>query len=57
MLLIFCILDCRVFDVLLAGAKAKDWNGSLPLHVACAEQAPVEVVRALLEAHGDGEAA
>ena len=41
----------------MAGAKEKDTIGDLPLHVACAYQAPVEVVRALLEAHGDGEAA
>jgi hypothetical protein len=39
------------------GAKTKNNNGRLPLHVACLNQAPVEVVAALLEAHPDGEAA
>jgi len=38
-------------------AKENDWNGWLPLHLACANQGAVEVVHALLEAHGDGEAA
>ncbi len=41
----------------MAGAKEKDKDGILPLHRACVFKAPVEVVRALLEAHGDGEAA
>ena len=29
----------------------------LPLHLACVNKAPVEVVRALLEAYPEGEAA
>ncbi len=41
----------------MAGAKEKNTNGDLLLHRAFVYQAPVEVVRALLEALGDGEAA
>ncbi len=44
-------------DVRGAGAKEKDENGRLPLHLACAFNAPVEVVAAVLAAHPDGEAA
>ena len=44
-------------DVRGAGAKEKDKDGRLPLHVACANKAPVEVVAAVLAAHPDGEAA
>ena len=40
-----------------AGAKEKDKDGNLPLLLACALKAPVEVVDALLAAHPDGEAA
>ncbi len=35
----------------------KDEDGRLPLHLSCADQAPVSVVSALLAAHPDGEAA
>ncbi len=44
-------------DVRWAGAKEKDKDGRLPLHVACGNKAPVEVVAAVLAAHTDGEAA
>ena len=39
-----------------AGAKTEkdDDDGSLPLHCAAENQAPLEVVEALLRAHGDG---
>ena len=37
--------------------KEKNKDGRLPLHLACANNAPVEVVAALLAAHPDGEAA
>ena len=40
-----------------AGAREKSFFGMLPLHLACAKKAPVEVVAALLAAHPDGEAA
>ena len=40
-----------------AGARQRDYFGELPLHFACANKAPVEVVAALLAAHPDGEAA
>ena len=36
------------------GAKQKDKNGRLPLHVAVERQAPEEVTLALLKAHPDG---
>ena len=36
------------------GAKETNENGPLPLHGAAAFEAPVEVVRALLEAHPQG---
>jgi hypothetical protein len=34
-----------------------DFFNRLPLHLACLNQAPVEVVTALLKAHPDGEVA
>ena len=40
-----------------SGAKEKDEDGRLPLHLSCADQAPVSVVSALLAAHPDGESA
>ncbi len=39
------------------GAKERDNRGRLPLHLACGNNAPAEVVVALLAAHADGEAA
>ncbi len=40
-----------------AGARKTDKNNMLPLHLACVNKAPAEVVVALLAAHADGEAA
>ena len=40
-----------------AGSREKGNDGSLPLHLAFANKAPVEVVAAVLAAHPDGEAA
>ena len=51
------MLLCEGVPHARAGAKEKDQNGRLPLHVACVYKAPVEVVLALLAAHPDGEAA
>ena len=48
---------CIVCDIPRAGAKETAEGGLLPLHVACAKQAPVSAVSALLAAHPDGEAA
>jgi hypothetical protein len=36
-------------------AKITDFHNRLPLHLACLNQAPFEVVFALLNAHPDGE--
>jgi ankyrin repeat protein len=53
----------NIFDYLRAGAKEKakargtDQDGQLPLHFACVNNAPVEVVILLLEAYPDGNAA
>jgi hypothetical protein len=38
-------------------AKEKDFFGDLPLHLACANKAPIAAVSALLAAYPDGEAA
>ncbi len=41
----------------MTGAKAKDKDGRLPLHLSCEKEAPIGVVQALLAVHPDGEAA
>ncbi len=39
-----------------AGANDIDEDGRLPLHLACANEAPADVVAAVLGAHREGEA-
>jgi hypothetical protein len=48
---------CRTVSHILSGAKVKDKDGLLPIQSACAHNAPVDVVCALLAAYPDGEAA
>ena len=52
--------DCMatiVNEPIYAGARdKKEKDDRLPLHLACAHQAPADVVAALLAAHRDGEA-
>ena len=40
-----------------AGANDIDEDGRLPLHLACANKAPADVVAAVLAAHREGERA
>ncbi len=53
----FIIVKVAKFDRLFAGAKEKTKDGRLALHMACAKNAAIEVVNALLAAHPDGQAA
>jgi hypothetical protein len=48
---------CRTVSHILSGAKAKDKDGLLPIQSACSQNAPAEVVCALLAVYPDGEAA